>query len=76
MSKEKNPNQSKVPLQESFNGASRIAPQTTGTEKKSFNGAQNVAPPKQDPGPSKASGDSSTSQTQSKETGGNKKGAP
>lgn len=75
MSKEKEPNQSKIPLRESFNGARSIAPQTTGTEKRSFNGAQNVAPPKQDSGTSNTSGGSS-SQTQSTKTDGNKKGTP
>lgn len=76
VSKEKETNQSKVPLRESFNGASNIAPQTTGTERKSFNGAQNVAPPKQDSGTSNTTGGSTTNQTQSTGGGGDKKGAP
>lgn len=76
VSKEKETNQSKVPLRGSFNGATNIAPQTTDTAKKSFNGAQNVAPPKQDTGTSNTAGGSTTSQTQSTDSGGSKKGAP
>jgi len=75
VSKEKETNQSKVPLRESFNGATNIAPQTTDTAKRSFNGAQNVAPPKQDTGTSNTSGGSTTSQTQNTDGGGSKKGA-
>lgn len=79
VSKEKETNQTKVPFRESFNGASNIAPQATGIEKKSFNGAQNVAPPKQESGTSNTTGGSTgstTSQTQSTGGGGDKKGAP
>jgi hypothetical protein len=76
VTKEKETNQNKVPIRESFNGASNIAPQTTDTEKRSFNGAQNVSPPKQDGGTSNSSGGSTSGQTQSTDGGGNKKGAP
>lgn len=64
VSKEKETNQSTVPLRESFNRASNIAPQTTDTGQKSFDSAQNVAPPKQDMGNSNTSGGATTSQTQ------------
>jgi len=76
VTKEKETHQNKVPLQESFNRASNIAPQTTNIEKRSFNGAQNVAPPKQDGGTSNSSGGSTSGQTQSTVGGGNKNGAP
>ena len=76
VTKEKETNQSKVPLLESFNGATNIAPQTTETVKKSFDGAQNVAPPKQDSGTSGSSGGSTSGPTQTTEGGTSKKSTP
>ncbi len=76
VTKEKETNQSNVPLRESFNGATNIAPQTTDTLKRSFDGAQNVAPPKQDSGTPNSSGGSTSGQTQSTDGGNGKKNTP
>lgn len=55
----------------SVNGARNIAPQ--GMEKRSFNGAQNVAPPKLNSSTSNSSGNSLSGQSQSTDSGSNKK---
>lgn len=73
MSDKKDSNQNNVSLRESFNGASNIAPQGAETSKRSFNGAQNVAPPKQNSGTSSTSGGSSSGQSQTTDSGSNKK---